>query len=462
MRSQMVQRAYRRSIKKITRSRLRILKKLRSLRKMITHMLIQRVKRPIRKWRKELRKSLTTFHNKLIKRSRKLSRDTRKNIICISIVGVILLGLAINVWYKNRPAPDTNYSVKLSESTAIESHFLAVGDIYWGRRMHDWSQQSSLKEAYPFSKLDSLQRDSYDAWIGNLECPAVPDKKQPVGFDVKLWNFNCDTSYLPEAAKWFDIVSLANNHTQNQNREVGLEATRSELEKVGIQYFGNFNPHIRQDVCEVVSLPARATINGRLTSVKVPVAMCGFGGVYHTVTDKSIATMRAYAQVMPVIAYPHMGQEYQPAPDEYRRQLYRKMIDNGADMVLGNHPHWVQSTEAYKGKLIVYSMGNFIFDQQFSMEVTRSAAIDVVMSAPKSEVAQRDLAAWTAIGETCKSFKDTCLTQIQQNNLQRLPFRLTYNIVGIDTSNQITRRANMRIYNEVIDRLNWDETKQAL
>jgi len=76
-----------------------------------------------------------------------------------------------------------------------------------------------------------------------------------------------------------------------------------------------------------------------------------------------------------------MGKEYVATPDELKTSIYHSMIDQGADMGLGDHPHWVQTSEAYKGKPIFYSMGNFMFDQQDTTEVTRSAAIDVTLKA---------------------------------------------------------------------------------
>lgn len=344
----------------------------------------------------------------------------------------------------------------------MESHMLFAGDIYWGRRMNDWSQTSKLKEAYPFHKLDTLQPEIYDAWVGNLECPAVPGVKQPIGFVPQLWEFNCDTDYLPHAAKWFEVFSLANNHTQNQKREAGLEATRKALDDHGIQHFGHFNAHVKKDVCEVISMPARARLDGKQQEVRMPVALCGFDGVYYTLTDQSIGVMQKFAKVMPVIAMPHMGQEYQAIADERRRGLYQKMIDNGADVVIGNHPHWIQPTEVYKGKLITYSLGNFIFDQDFSQEVMRSAAIDVTMTLKAGAVSDAQLKGWAELGAQCKAFHDACLEEASARGLTRLPVGFTFDIVGIDTSNKVTKRANLRGTNSILERLNWADTQQKL
>lgn len=420
--------------------------------------IIKRKKTAIRKTKQ--------LHKQNIRRVKKsynsLKPYQQKNLICISIILVILTGLGINYWYKNRPAPEIVYSTILPESTSLETRILVAGDVYWGRRMNDWSQQSSLKEAYPFSRLNEFNRDQYDAWIANLECPAVPGIKQPIGFVPELWEFNCDTDYLPEAAKWFDVFSLANNHTQNQKREEGLEITRKMLDENGIQHFGNFNPHIKKDVCEVVSISARANYNGTQQKVNIPIALCGYDGVYYTITKESMAVMTKYSKLMPVIAFPHMGQEYQALTDDLRRDLYHQLVDNGADVVLGNHPHWVQPTEAYKGKLITYSLGNFIFDQQFSEEVMRSAAIDIVMSVDKENISTDQIKAWAQIGDNCSSFQDDCLEQAQNMKLGRLPFSLRFNIVAVDLSNKISKPANLKSYNAILDRLDWENTAKEL
>jgi len=79
---------------------------------------------------------------------------------------------------------------------------------------------------------------------------------------------------------------------------------------------------------------------------------------------EDITAARAKADI--VIPYFHWGIEYTKVPTKAQQALARAAIDAGADMVLGNHPHWTQGVEEYKGKLIIYSMGNFVFDQDWS------------------------------------------------------------------------------------------------
>lgn len=385
-----------------------------------------------------------------------------KNTIFVLCLFVVLVIIGISAINKYKPSTDINYVMNLPETTAIESHVLFAGDVYWGRRMNDWSQQSPLKTAYPFSKLSSLERDKYDAWVANLECPAVSSIKQDIHFTPKLTDFNCDTDYLSEASKWFDVFSLANNHTSNQSKQLGIAATRSALDQNGIQYFGNYTPHISQDICEVISLPARAHVDDVQKQVMLPVAMCGYTGVHYTITPSEVQEIEAYSKIMTVIVMPHMGSEYTATIDSKRQALYRSMIDSGADMVLGNHPHWVQPTESYKGKLIAYSMGNFIFDQDFSEEVTRSAAFDATLTVEKSSISETDLNAWIKLGATCSTYKDTCLKIAQEQKLPKIPISIDIGIVGIDTSGKVTHRADQKLTQKIRERLNWATTSSNL
>jgi poly-gamma-glutamate synthesis protein (capsule biosynthesis protein) len=87
-------------------------------------------------------------------------------------------------------------------------------------------------------------------------------------------------------------------------------------------------------------------------------------GTAWSVDEQVVADIRAartLQHVDLVIPYLHWGWEYEPANDR-QKQSARLMIDAGADLVVGGHPHVTQSVEYYQGKLIAYSLGNFAFD----------------------------------------------------------------------------------------------------
>ena len=78
-----------------------------------------------------------------------------------------------------------------------------------------------------------------------------------------------------------------------------------------------------------------------------------------------------------MIVFLHWGEEYQLISSSSQRKLAHSLIDAGADLIIGSHPHVVQEIEKYKGKLIFYSLGNFIFDQYFSRETQKGLAVSL-------------------------------------------------------------------------------------
>ena len=396
----------------------------------------------------------------------KLAKSKTKKWWLAGLIAVCVLLLAI-AYYFIIPKPqlaDKNSSQQTAKQApkpmSVQANTLFLGDVYWGRYVNDWSMASPLKTGYPFSRLAEFDRDSYDAWIANLECPTVAGFSQTSIQEDTTLSFNCSPEYLPNAAKWFSIVSLANNHTDNRGVN-GYAETKEHLDENGIQYFGHYDPEVLDDACEVVALPVTVTYSDDTTKhQKLPIALCGYHGVFKIPPAESIAQIEKYADLMPVIAMPHMGAEYQTAPDSIRQTTYRAMIDAGADMVLGNHPHWIQSTESYKGKLIVYSMGNFIFDQQANKEVTRSAAIRVVMSTADAE--SDLLSKWLTLGETCVTFKDTCLATATAENLSELPIKYEFGVVGTNSADKITKPATEAEQASILQRLNWSQTMSQL
>ncbi|HEU4914393.1 MAG TPA: CapA family protein [Candidatus Saccharimonadales bacterium] len=385
------------------------------------------------------------------------------------IVALIFAGAAAVVWAGQSPLrqskPSQASPVRTSEGTSrvtdvtIESDLLFVGDIYWGRAINKRAQASSLKEAYPFARLSEFGRERYDAWIGNLECPSVPGVVQPYTLEVQKLLFNCPSSYLPEFAKWFTGVSLANNHTGNQGGQRGLDATRQALEAQGIQYFGHYDSTILRDVCEVLSLPATLTkARDAGQAAEIPVAFCGYHGLSVQPPAGAIDQIREYAKYMPVIAIVHMGSEYTAKVDTVRQGLYRSMIDNGAQAVIGGHPHWVQPAETYKGRLIAYSLGNFMFDQRPG-ETSRGAAISMAI---QTRVNALEASKLTYLAKSCRTFRDTCLARAKRLSLKRPSFVFAYQAQGVDLSGYQTHPADDALDQLVLDRLNWQSVGAGL
>lgn len=344
--------------------------------------------------------------------------------------------------------------------TNLSSKILFMGTTFWGRYINDWSMASDLKYAYPFSRLSEFNRADYNAWIAGLECPTSPRINSTSAEQEAQLQFNCRPEYLAEAKKWFTAFSLANNHTDNQGIEGFLE-TKQELDKVGIQYFGHYDPRETADVCEIIEVPVSIEQNtGKSIDGTLPVALCGYHGVFRIPDQNSVAEISKFAKYMPVIALPHMGAEYKSTPDQIKTDFHRSLIDAGADAVIGDHPHWIQNAESYKGRLIVHSMGNFIFDQQLPPETTRSAAISVNLSLKNPD--NKILKQWLEIGKDCGIFKDDCLAKIESANLPKLDFRYDFSVVGTNNYAKIVKPATTDELQAILTRLNWSETISQL
>jgi poly-gamma-glutamate synthesis protein (capsule biosynthesis protein) len=168
----------------------------------------------------------------------------------------------------------------------------------------------------------------------------------------------------------FSYLSLANNHTYDFGKEGFLE-TLASLSRFGVRTSGAGN-----DIQEA-SRPtvARAgTQEVRILSFGAfPVDKTGFDGrvseragssrpgILWLDDDGLAAAARAFSQDAFNIAFVHGGVEWSRTVTSEQRRLYRELLHHGADLVLGAHPHVLQAMEAIDGKLIAYSLGNFLF-----------------------------------------------------------------------------------------------------
>jgi poly-gamma-glutamate synthesis protein (capsule biosynthesis protein) len=355
-------------------------------------------------------------------------------------------------------APEVEEEIPEPTPVAGKMDLLLAGTSFWGRNINKMARTSELGLKYPFSGLNTLERENYDAWIAGLECP-ITDNGHTDYNENTLLKFNCDPDYLTEAAKWFDAFSLGNNHTDNWG-VAGFAATKEHLSEAGIQYFGHYDYRDTEEICQPIALPMRVEYSdGSEKTYRIPIGFCGIHGVYGVPTEAALQVIKKYSEKMPTIVMPHMGAEYEASADALRTNLYRKIIDYGAEMVIGDHPHWVQNTEAYKGKLIVYSTGNFMFDQLWSAEVSRGAAI----VADATFDAEVDYEAWDEIGGRCLENREGCLAEIEKSELPRLELTWDYDYVAVTSAvTRIVRLVNEDERAAIGVRLDWDNTMRVL
>ena len=213
----------------------------------------------------------------------------------------------------------------------------------------------------PLASFAAQLRDA-DFTIGNLECPIATVGKP---LDNKIYSFRADPRVLPLLRGRFDALAVANNHSGDYGSAAFLE-TLSHLDAAGIPYFGGGR--------DLASAHAPLWINRKGLRIAVLSynefkprsfeAGADRPGIAWSEDSQVVSDIRAAraAGADLVIPFMHWGWEREPAPSERQRQLARTLIDAGADVVVGGHPHVTQGAEYYRGKLIVFSLGNFVFD----------------------------------------------------------------------------------------------------
>lgn len=249
----------------------------------------------------------------------------------------------------------------------------AVGDIMLSRtvlrRMEEYGSYR-----HPFMDTADALRAA-DFTVANLE-GQVSDQVAPSN-NPETMSFVSPAAVL-DGVRWagIDAVSLANNHALDFGPDA-LADTMDALEESGLGYFGAGST--RQN-----SLQASVyTIGGQrvaflgftdLSNVGFPHASLPTTTPAYSPAQVAGAVRAADEIADVVIPYFHWGVEYVSVPNQRQQSLAYAAIDAGADLVLGAHPHWVQETEQYRGIPIMYSLGNFVFDQMWSTE-TRQGVI---------------------------------------------------------------------------------------
>jgi AmmeMemoRadiSam system protein B len=221
-------------------------------------------------------------------------------------------------------------------------HF--VGDIMLDRDVRDLINENSVD--YPWEKMERFLSGS-DLRVGNLE-GTVSERESTYTYDPPF-RFVFAPDAVEAMGERIDVVSLANNHSSDVG-SAGLRETERWLDELGIGWFSGFDTPIpRFD----------ASING------TDISLIGYHA-FRPNEDVLRETIQAASDEGHfVIVQPHWGEEYVNAPSASQRRLAQFMIDAGADLIVGGHAHVPQGIEMIDDVLVVYSLGNFIFDQPF-------------------------------------------------------------------------------------------------
>ena len=214
----------------------------------------------------------------------------------------------------------------------------------------------------PFQPFASLL-SSHDVRIGNLECVVATTGTA----EEKPYTFRADPRTLPVLKRHFDAVSLANNHSGDFGKAAFAEQL-ALMDTAGLPYFGGGRdataahaPWIVERNGVRIALLGYVEFKPRSFEADASRPGVAWSGEDDDVIEDIIAARRVHRADI-VIPFMHWGWEDEPDPSPRLRAFARRMIDAGADMVVGGHPHVTQGAEYYRGKPIIYSLGNFLFN----------------------------------------------------------------------------------------------------
>jgi poly-gamma-glutamate synthesis protein (capsule biosynthesis protein) len=229
-----------------------------------------------------------------------------------------------------------------------------TGDVMLARGVKREIEKSG--KAFLFEKIEPTL-EQYKYRFINLECPITPLTHPP----DKPFSFRADSNFVSIlTSAGITHATLANNHIDDQTI-AGATDTYNILRKNGIVGIGLKSKE--SGACE----PAEIIIGNRKIAVFGALGIkMNCSNIWYcedSVFQRSVETYKKNNPSAYVICYLHWGVEYIKFPSTDQRHDGERLIDMGADMIIGHHPHVIESIQYYKRKPILYSLGNLVFDQ---------------------------------------------------------------------------------------------------
>jgi poly-gamma-glutamate synthesis protein (capsule biosynthesis protein) len=218
----------------------------------------------------------------------------------------------------------------------VSLHF--VGDVMLDRGVRTKIESQGVD--YPWQEVERYLQGAH-LRVANFE--GTISEETSVATEEPPFRFTFAPEFVEAMLPFIDVVSLANNHSCDRDIDGELE-TQTWLDELEIDWFGGY---------------ATAEPVYRFGQV----SLIGYHEFGTSIDDLLPVIQEENRQGQFVIVMPHWGEEYVAQPQEGQRELATKMIQAGADLIVGSHPHVIQGIELIDGVPVIYSLGNFIFDQ---------------------------------------------------------------------------------------------------
>jgi len=314
-----------------------------------------------------------------------------RNILMILSFGVLLTAVATLIFFNETKGVESEQrsasskpmisekiivpeTKKIVEEEPVQTRVRFYGDLMIDRSVA--VKMGSRGLDYIFEKVSST-KDFFggtDILVANLEGPFA-EKRISTSKSIA---FRFDPKFAVELKKYgFTAFNLANNHSYDMGSK-NVVFTRDLLTKNNLGWFGD-------ELNEGQAYTFQTT-----TTAGIKIAFLGLHNTYHKLDLKKVSEALAAAKSSAdyVIVNVHWGEEYWTNSNAKQQNLAHWLIDNGADAIIGHHPHVIQEIEIYKDRPIFYSLGNFIFDQYFSVPTQNGLGVTLVLSEGKIKQAE--------------------------------------------------------------------------
>lgn len=315
-------------------------------------------------------------------------QGARKKLTLLFFVFVSLAGMFFYVALAREEkskssVPSTEKSIQaktdVEKISKKDIKILFVGDMMFDRYIRQATD--AHVNNFVFQKVADLFK-SNDLVVGNLEGPITDNPSVSVNSE-----FGSRENYIftfdPKFAQILkdvnvSLVNIGNNHISNFG-DAGIESTHRYLKEAGVAYFGD-----PQDENARISIQ---NIGG------FKIAFVSYNQFVSDAKQKTLDDIKKTKKenVDYIFLYTHWGKEFMPEPEEKTKNLAHEFIDSGVDLIIGTHPHVIQTVEKYKGKMIYYSLGNFIFDQYFDAKTQQGLAVQINIGTNNKNIIAKEI-----------------------------------------------------------------------
>lgn len=261
------------------------------------------------------------------------------------------------------------------QTKAPDTRIILVGDIMMDRSVRIVANKYYKGSFEPFFE-DLIRLTNGGVLFGNLEGP-VSDVGARVG---SIYSFRMETrvfDILSQAG--FSVLSFANNHVGDYGR-AAYDDTLKRAKLAGIPLAGVRPPkggdHFVLTNSGNMTIAWLGYTDNGPTWLPADDDSSGVAVLDENTLAQDIKNAAAFSDM--VIVSVHWGDEYQTLSNERQQRIAHTAIDAGAQIVVGHHPHVEQEIEEYNNGIIVYSLGNFVFDQNFSPETSTGLVLEIL------------------------------------------------------------------------------------